>query len=178
MFRRVNRRSAVYGLLVVVVLCIWAMSPSFGRAEPTANYRPTLGPPALETGCFPLPDGVTFDFPFQVRSDGDVATVQGPRRHLLMQFDEVDPSTARDRVQQAFVRAGFTQTSSDDYLEFRKAGVGRVVADVEPIPGVDDDAVVRGTITLDLPAIAVQSDSDDCSNPYVTKRFDSAGGGS
>ncbi len=60
-----------------MIAVIAAFSNSFGRAEPTGNYRPPLAPAALDTGCYPLPDGVEFDFPFQVRRDGDVDTAEG-----------------------------------------------------------------------------------------------------
>lgn len=177
MFRRMSRRSAGYALLIAAALCLVALSPSFGRAEPTGNYRPKLVPAALDAGCFPLPEGVRFDFPYQVRSDGDVETVHGQRRILVVQFDEVDVGTARQQLIDAFGEAGFTPVGTGAELVLRKPGVGWVAADVQPIPGVAADAVVRGTITLDLPSIEAQSDAAVCSDPYVTKRFHSSTGG-
>lgn len=171
MFRGVSRRYVGIGLVVATVVTVVALSPSFGRAHPTANYRPPLAPAALDNGCFPLPDGVRLDFPYQVRSDGDVETGRVSRRHLLLQFDEIDVDDAVAEVAASFGRAGFDVVSSEPVLRFRKPGVGRVRAVVQPLPDVTPDSLVRGTVALDLPTIEVQSDDPECSNPYSTKRF-------
>ena len=128
------------------------LSGSFGRAHPTGSYRPDLPPAALTNGCWPLPGGVVLDFPHQVRTDGEVG--DPPRRHLVLQFDEIDADTARDLVEEAFRSAGFVQSSpaGSERLAFEKPGVGAVTAEVTPLPGAGEEYVVRGTIVLDLPS--------------------------
>lgn len=157
----------------MVALGLVAFSGHFGRAHPVDNYRPALPPAALSTGCWPLPAGLRFDFPFQVRSDGDVATAQGRRRQLLMQFDVIDVLEARAEVRQSFVDAGFVTSagSAGERMQFHKRHVGMVGARVTALEGVDATSVVQGTITLDLPAIEVQSGAPVCSEPFATKRF-------
>ncbi len=155
-------------LLVGIAVALVLLSGSFGRAHPTGSYRPDLPPAALTNGCWPLPDGVVFGFPHQVRTDGDV----GDRRQLVLQFDVVDAETAREMVEQAFQAAGFAQSSSAgaERLVFEKPGFGSVSADVEPLPGAEE-YVVRGTIALDLPSSAPPSDDPVCDQPFSTKRF-------
>jgi hypothetical protein len=159
------------GVAVVVVL----LSGSFGRAHPTGNYRPDLPPAALTNGCWALPVGVDLDFPHQVRTDGDVG--EPPRRHLVLQFDEIDAETARDEVSEAFRSAGFEQGAAADpqQLSFEKPGVGSVTADVTPLEG-SEDYVVRGTIVLDLPSSEPLTDDPVCGQTFSTKRFADAGG--
>jgi hypothetical protein len=150
-----------------------AFSGHFGRAHPVDNYRPALPPAALSTGCWPLPAGLRFTFPFQVRTDGDTTGAEGQRRHLLMQFDLISLDEARTRVRQDFVAAGFTPRTgpSADTLRFHKPGVGPVAATLAAFDGVTADSIVQGTIALDLPSIRVQSSAPVCSQPSATKRF-------
>lgn len=174
--RRRVRTSRLAGAVVAgAVVLLVATSNLYGRAEPTGRYRPDLPADALATGCYPLPSGVRFDFPFQVRSDEDLP---GGRRHLLLQFDLIDPATAREQVDAAFGAAGFRprpvgEATAD--LVLTRDAAGRppttVRVTVRPIPGVDADAVVRGTIDLDLPSVPLSSAAAVCADPSSTKRF-------
>ncbi|MFA6298183.1 MAG: hypothetical protein WC642_03395 [Nocardioides sp.] len=165
-------RRAVIGLVVVVVVVLVALSPTFGRAEPTGSYRPVLDPDALTNGCYPLPDGVTLDFPYQVRTDGDVTVDGEQRRELRVQYDVVDADEVVESLTASFRDAGFTtETDSGDELVFERADTGTVTATVAPLEDVPDDSIVRGTVVFDLPSIPVASDDPVCDDPYSTKRF-------
>ncbi|MDP2772928.1 MAG: hypothetical protein Q8O61_05175 [Nocardioides sp.] len=173
-------RRALVALAVVVGLVLVALSPSFGRAEPTGSYRPELPPDALTNGCYPLPDGLTLDFPYQVRSDGDVTVAGEPRRELRVQYDVVDAAEVVESLTASFLDAGFTDVADSDAepavapavaLAFERADTGTVTATVTPLEGVPADSIVRGTVVLDLPSIPVASDDAVCDDPYSTKRF-------
>lgn len=158
---------------LLVVAGLFAFSNSFGRAEPTGNYRPPMPPLPLETGCYPLPDGVELDFSHQVRRDGDLEVDGETRRRLIVQWNLVDLETAADAVLAAFTEAGFTQVSrSAREATVTRPDTGPVSWTLTPFD-VDDEVVVRGRITFDLPAIEVQSDDPICSVPSATKRFGS-----
>lgn len=167
----VVRRTAL-GLAVVVALVLVALSPSFGRAEPTGNYRPELPPDALTNGCYPLPDGLTLDFPYQVRTDEDVTVDGEQRRHLRVQYDVVDAPEVVESLTASFLDAGFsTVTATADELAFERTDTGVVTATVTPLDGITEESIVRGTVVLDLPSIPVASDDPVCDDPYSTKRF-------
>jgi hypothetical protein len=154
------------GLLVLVLV---ALSPAFGRAHPTGAYRPPLPPDALTNGCYPLPDGVRLDLPYQVRSDGDAAG----RRRLVLQYDLLDRDAAAGRLAADFARAGWRRTGADPARPtFTKDGstVHAVVAALSPLT---KEQIVRGTITLDLPSVAVRSSAPVCRDVTSTKRFPS-----
>lgn len=169
------RRLGVVALTAIAVVVV-AFSGSFGRAQPLGSYRPVLAPAALSNGCWPLPDGVALDFPYQVRTDGDVGPPGRERRHLVLQFDLIDVDTARQQVIDAFVSAGFTEAAppSPAGPVLVKPGIGRVEVEATALAGVPDDSIVRGTIVLTLPSTQVQTDSLLCSDPYSTKRFPAA----
>lgn len=165
-------RRTVIGLAVLVVLLVVALSPSFGRAEPTGSYRPDLPPDALTTGCYPLPEGLTLDFPYQVRTDGDVAVGGEQRRELRVQYDLVDADEVVESLTASFLDAGFTTvTATGDVLEFERADAGSVTATVTPLDDVSEDSIVRGTVVFDLPSVPLASDDPICDDPYATKRF-------
>ncbi len=169
MSRRARRTSWLVLLAVVVVIA--AFSNSFGRAEPEGRYRPLLQNAALDTGCYPLPDGVHFDFAHQVRNDGDVETPDGLRRHLTVQWDLIGLDELRPLLTESFTRAGFTVVSeSEDRAEVTSPGSGRVSWTLTPFD-VDEDVLVRGSIELDLPVVARSSDHPQCFDPFTTKRF-------
>jgi len=141
--------------LVVVLLLI---SPHVGRAEPTGDYRPALPADAIASGCYPLPRGMTIDFPYQVRRDGDVNGPHGRHRRLVLQYDEINAATARQRITTALHRAGLPDSA----------------ATVTSYPRIPSDSLVRGEIVLTLPSVAQQTDVPDaaqCDNPFSTKRF-------
>jgi hypothetical protein len=166
-----TRYRRVAGLvLVAVAVGLVLVSGSFGRAHPTGSYRPELPPAALSNGCWPLPPGVTFDFPHQVRSDADVG--DPPRRRLVLQFDVIDADAARALVGDAFVSAGFDRRVSTDpeRLVFDKASYGTVNVEMTPLPAAEE-FVVRGTVVLDLPTSEPLTTSPVCDQPFSTKRF-------
>lgn len=167
---RLIRRGAVIVAILAAVLIV-AFSNSFGRAEPTGNYRPPLLPAALDTGCYPLPDGVDFDFSFQVRRDGDRQTDAGIRRELRIQWNLVGLEQARKDVLAAFTDAGFTVVRDEERAAtVRRADVGEVSWRLSPLD-VSEESIVQGWVVFDLPAVARQSDAEECGWPSVTKRF-------
>lgn len=179
---RFRRSRLVWAAAAAVVVVLVATSNLYGRAEPTGRYRPDLPADVLTTGCYPLPSGVRFDFPYQVRSDEDLS---GGRRHLLLQFDVIDPTTARAEVTAAFAEAGFRPSpagdATSDLVLVRAVSGGSpatVGVTVRPIPGVAPDAVVRGTIDLDLPSVPLSSAAAVCAEPSSTKRFTDEDGSS
>ena len=170
---RIRAFSRRGGLLLggAVVLLLVVLSPSFGRAHPTGNYRPDLPPAALNTGCFPLPAGLVLPFAHQVRTDGDVDTPGGPRRRLVVQFDLVDADTARAALYEAFVAAGFARVPGPpEQATFSRPSTGPVGVTVTALD-VAPDVVVQGYVVLDLPSIPVASQDPVCDDPYATKRF-------
>ena len=156
-----------------VCLLLVVLSRSFGRAQTLGSYRPELPPPALSNGCYPLPPGVTFGFPFQVRTDGDVSTPHGERRALLMQFDVISVDAARAQVWAAFIAAGFSERPAPDAdgLAFHRAPDGVVTAEFAALADVPEDSIVRGTIALNLPVVPAASTAPVCDETYSTKRF-------
>lgn len=138
------------GLFVVVAVAVVAVlvSPALGRAVPSGTYRPDLPPDTIELGCYPLPRGLSLDFPYQVRSDGDV----GGRRVLTLQWDEISADEVRRRL----------------HLALARAGLPRRTARVTPY---DDHAIVRGTVVLRLPVARLRNDDPACLDPTTTKRF-------
>jgi len=147
-------RVALTTLLVAVVAVAAVailISPAVGRATPTGSYRPELPPDTIELGCYPLPRGLTFDFPYQVRSDGDV----DGRRVLTLHYDELEASEVRRRLGAALDRAGLP----------------RRTATVTAFPDLPADAIVRGTVVLRLPVVRLSSADPACTDPRTTKRF-------
>lgn len=165
------------GVLVFAVLM--AAGQSLGRAEPTGNYRPDLVADPLGIGCYPLPDDVVLDFPYVVRRDGDVPTASGERRSLVLHWSLLDLDQVRDRLSEAFTRAGFVVTGrSTTPAELSMARpepggrVTRVAARLTELDNRSPDPIVRGVLELDLPVVALSSDDPACANPFVTKRFE------
>ena len=145
-------------VLAPVAVVLLLISPHVGRAVPSGDYRPVLPTDAIAAACFPLPDGLTFDFPYQVRRDGDVGRGTARHRRLVVQYDEVDEATARERIRAALVRAGLSPDA----------------ASVTAYPRVPSDSLVRGQIVLRLPRASRQRVADlrgDCLDPFSTKRF-------
>lgn len=169
-----GKRWALAAAAVLVVVLV-ALSPTFGRAVPSGEYRPPVPPDALTNGCYPLPDGVRFDFPYQVRSDGDV---EG-RRSLVVQYDLIDRDEAVAALAASFAAAGYAEEISDDRytgpddartVSFTN-GTETISAVVVPMDPLREDQIVRGTIVLDLPVVARQSSAPVCSDVTSTKRF-------
>jgi len=174
----------VIAALSVLAVVLVALSPSFGRAEPTGQYRPPLPPDALTNGCYPLPDGVRFDFSYQVRSDGDVLIGSDARRSLVLQYNLIDLDEAVAAVTEAFTAAGFKTVPTVSYVEDENGSpitgtesftfsqgdvlVGGIAYPMDPLT---DDQLVRGAIALDLPVVERQSDDPVCSDVESTKRF-------
>ena len=151
---RPRHRVAVLGALVAVVLLF--LSPTFGRADVSGQYRPELPPDGLTTGCYPLPGGVVPDFAYVLRHDGDTVDAHGIHRRVVLHFDRIDAAQAVSTITAQLTDAGVADVATVRARYF---------------PDVPDDAVVRGEMTLDLPSIAVQSDDPVCADPNSTKRF-------
>jgi hypothetical protein len=148
-----HRRVTTVLVVVLAVLAVTAVlvSPALGRAQPSSSYRPDLPADPIELGCYPLPRGLTLDFPYQVRTDGDL----GGRRLLTLHWDELDAAEVRRRLDAALDRAGLP----------------RDTATVTPFPDLAPDAIVRGTVVLRLPVARLTSDDPQCQDPATTKRF-------
>lgn len=150
---RAHRMAATVLVASAVVLAVVAVlvSPALGRAVPSGDYRPPLPPDTIELGCYPLPRGLTLDFPYQVRSDGDV----DGHRALTLHYDELGAAEVRRRLGAALDRAGLP----------------RRAATVTPFPNLPPDAIVRGTVVLTLPVVPLSGDDPACTDPLTTKRF-------
>ena len=149
-----HRHVAATVLLVVALslaVVVIAISPALGRAAPTGSYRPPLPPDTIELGCYPLPRGLTLDFPYQVRSDGDVRG----RRVLRLHYDELAAYEVRRLLDGALDRAGLP----------------RLTAIVRAFPHAPADAIVRGNVVLRLPVVRLSSVDPACRDPRTTKRF-------
>ena len=146
------------GVLVLVALLLVGLSPLFGRSAPTGNYRPALPPDALTDGCWPLPGDVRLDFAYQVRTDDVVATSAGPRRVVVLHYDQVSAGEALAAVQAAFAAEGLAddvEISAHDFSD---------TADLA------DTAVVHGEMVLDLPPSEPER-RPECLDPFSTKQF-------
>jgi hypothetical protein len=159
------------GLLVIVVLV--ALGPQFGRAETVGSYRPVLLPPALVGSCWPLPDDVSFDFAYQVRSDQMLETGDGWVRRLAIQYDLTDAETVRAQLERSLLAAGFLRLSAPgvEPEQWRGPGYGTVGFTVAPLP-VPADSIVRGSLILDLPTSSLTPEArEQCSDPVQSKRW-------
>jgi hypothetical protein len=170
-----RRTGALAGIVVVLVVLL--LSHRFGRAEPTADYRPDLPPDALATGCYPLPGDASLDFAYQVRSDGDVEVDGELRRVLVGQYDEIDAPAALAAIVDDFTEVGFVASERpapyDAVLHLPGGGPAEEVrVTVEQLPGIEEDTIVRGTFELDLPVAELASDDEICADPRSTKRWD------
>lgn len=182
--RRTSRRGSsgwpvvlIAGVLVFLVLA--AAGQSFGRAEPSSNYRPELVADPIRIGCYPLPDGVSLDFAYVVRRDGDVTTASGERRRLTLHWSLLDLPEVRDQLREAFTRAGFEvigQDTTPSVLSSTRPEPGggsiSVTARLTELDNLSPDPIVRGVLELDLPVVELSSDDPACANPFVTKRFE------
>ncbi|MEV5003590.1 hypothetical protein [Nocardioides sp. LML1-1-1.1] len=146
-------RRALTLLLIATCLAVVAvaLSPTLGRAVPSGRYRPTLPPDTIALGCYPLPAGLTLDFPYQVRSDGDLHG----QRVLVLQWDELDAAEVRRLLDAALARAGLP----------------RRTAAVTSYPDAGPGTIVRGTVVLRLPVVRLASDDPACRDPATSKRF-------
>lgn len=151
---RLRHRVLVVAGLVAVVLLF--LSPTFGRAPVSGQYRPLLPPDGLTTGCYPLPGGVLPTFAYVLRRDGDVLDGAGLHRRTVLHVDGMDAAAAVASIEAQFADAGV-------------AGDVRVSA--HDFEGVPDDAVVRAEMVLDSPVVGAQSDDPVCDDPNSTKRF-------
>ena len=170
-----RRIGAVAGL--ALLLAVLLLSHRFGRAEPTGDYRPVVPPDALTNGCYPLPGGVTLDFGYQVRRDGDVEIDGEQRRLVVGQYDEIDEPEALAAIVADFVEAGFVEAERPAPYDavLRKNGpdgseVVRVT--VAQLEDIEEDTLVRGTFELDLPVAELGPGAPEiCSDPRSTKRW-------
>lgn len=175
---RHRRAGIVVGLLAVLVVLL--LSHSFGRAVPTNNYRPLITTDAIESGCYPLPGGATFDgLAYQVRWDEDVETPEGKRRHLYGQYDLVDRAEAERLLIAAFAKVGFAETGSQEVTTdgvvtrdvLLTKGDEQIGLTVAELADTSAETLVRGTFELDLPVVAKAKDDPICDSPSSTKRW-------
>ncbi|MEJ7833521.1 MAG: hypothetical protein WKF79_11435 [Nocardioides sp.] len=171
-WRRVSAGLLVTALAIVV-------GGQVGRAEPTAGYRPLLGPPPFEGVCWPLPEAVEFGFAFQLRSDRMIVEPNGqPVRRIELHVDLLDAESAEAGLAESLLADGFREVGpaagSDPAADrwFERSDYGRVGVAAAALPGVDEDSIVRATMLLDLPTDSLTPVAEAaCSDPVQTKRF-------
>lgn len=169
--RRIGVAAGTLAVLVVLLL-----SDTFGRADPTNNYRPAPTVDALETGCFPLPGGARLDgLAYQIRRDRDIETADGPRRELRGQYDLVGRDEAMARIVDAFTAVGFRETAREEAgatlrVELTRRST-RIQVFAADLPGTTEETLVRGQFRMDLPVIEAARDDPICSDPKSTKRW-------
>lgn len=149
-----RHRAVAAGVLVAVVVLL--LSPTFGRADVSGQYRPQVPADGLTNGCYPLPGGVVPDFAYVLRRDGDLVDGRGVHRRVVLQYD----------------RIGAAQAVSTLEAQLDAAGVGdQVTVRARDFEGQGEGSVVRGEMVLDLPSVPVASDAAVCADPNSTKRF-------
>lgn len=167
------------GVAAVVVAALAVVGGQVGRAETVGNYRPILPGPPLQGVCWPLPGSVSFEFPFQLRSDRPLVEPSGRAvRRLDMHVDLVDAAVAVALLADSLLGAGFREiaapTGADPEVDrwFVRPDYGRVGVAAESMPGIDDDSIVRARMLVDLPADSeTPSAARACSNPVQTKQW-------
>ncbi len=164
-------------MLVVLLLVAMVVGGRLDDAPTDGRYRPALPPQPFGTICDPLPDGVVLDLPVQLRADRLLDTRGGPVRRLDLHYDLRDEAEVEFEVTAAFRGAGFRPaspaTGADPAIEqwFERADYGRVGVAVTPFD-VDDSSVVRGALTIDLPAFSLDLATRVACRDFVqTKRF-------
>lgn len=174
--RRRTTLLAAAGLLALL-LVLSALGSSFGRADPTGSYRPELVGDTIKDGCYPLPGGAQLPFPYVVRTDGDVETADGPRRHLVLHWSNVDRAEVLDGLEAAFAEVGLTDATreGDDVLTLAGTVDGEPVEVRAELTDLDNPApepIVRGRVELDLPVAERAADAPaTCDDKFTTKRF-------
>lgn len=174
-----RRPEIVAPLVLVVLVLMMVIGGRLPRSETVGSYRPTLEPPAFAGECNPFPAGFELDLGYQVRADRMITPPGGEQvRRLDLHYDLVDEDTARRHVELALAEAGFVQTPSvagdDPEIEewYRLASYGRVGVTLAAFPGVDDQSIVRGALSFDLPpSTLTPSVAESCDDPVQTKRF-------
>lgn len=122
-------------------------------AHPTGRFRASTEPfTSRAWQCWPLPAATAPDFPVLVRSRNIEHTGGLRRLQVTVQFFDVTPAGAEQRLESTITAGGFTvRPDGRDGLSFTKAGFGTATATVKPLPGVSADIPVRGVLTLNLP---------------------------
>ena len=161
---------------IALVLVVLLLSHRFGRAEPTGVYRPDIPADALESGCFPLPGDVIFDFAYQIRRDGDFEINGEERRIVQGQYDEIDEPEALAAIVADFVEAGFVASDRPGPYDAVLSRTGPRATSYESLvtqlAGIEQDTIVRGSFVLELPlAEAPPPTREVCDDPAVTKRW-------
>lgn len=160
---------------IALVLVVVLLSHRFGRAEPTGLYRPDIPADALQSGCYPLPGDVIFDFAYQIRRDSDVEIYGEERRIVQGQYDEVDQREALAAIVADFVQAGFVASDRPGPYDAVLSKPGRsdlVRVVVTQLSGIEQDTLVRGSFVLDLPSVEAPPPAREvCDDPAVTKRW-------
>lgn len=135
------------------------LTTSCGVSEPVRSNSARPGASPLAGPCWPLPDDVRLPFPFWVQ--GELAEQDPGRRQIRLQYFRSGAAEIRDDVDRTLTGGGF---SVGDGIPpgtwYERDDVGRVRIEVDPLPGITDDAVVQGTLLLDVPALQGQPPSD------------------
>jgi|GEM_PF-1370912 len=175
---RGRRRTALLAAALLLALVVAsALGSSFGRADPTGSYRPELVGDTIKDGCYPLPGGAQLGFPYVVRTDGDVVGAEGPRRHLVLHWSEVDRDEVVAGLESAFAEVGLTDATRSDDGTLTLAGTVdgtpvEVRATLTDIDNPSPDPIVRGRVELDLPVAERAPDAPaTCDDKFTTKRF-------
>ncbi len=175
---RLRGRGGVVVAAVLLVVLALVIGGRLDRAPTEGRYRPVLPPSVLDGDCSPLPSDVVLDLDVQVRADRPLAEPSGDQvRRLDLHYDLVEENAARGRVVAALTAGGFieipTPTGADPAVDrwFSRPGYGRVGVAVRAFD-VDVDTIVRGAITLDLPADTLTDAVEaTCADPQQTKRY-------
>lgn len=121
------------------------------RAYRLSSSRSHALPSPLRGHCWPLPREVRFNFPYQVV--GQHRSRDGSRWVLSLQWDELSAGEVTSRLAADLAAGGFTSAGSrDGWQVMSRPAYGDVGFRADPIPGLPEDAVVRGTLRLDLPS--------------------------
>lgn len=149
---------------VVALLCACSLAACGKQASPNAIFSKSSDP--LRTGatavpsCSPLPAKVVLDFPHHLQSDYYYVNVnKAIRRSVVMLYLRDDTATVDRHVRGAMLAAGFSFHDSKPegqgrtHLRFRLKGYGMAHVTLQPMAEATDDgdAIVKGTMTFDLP---------------------------
>ena len=162
--------------LLWVAVCLLLLV-GCGEQAPLSRDRRFLPAPALAGACWPLPDTVSFDFPYQARTERKTLDARGQRRlDVLIQFDKIDAEAAEADTTQAMLDGGFREVGPP--VEQPVAGFpatrrwffsvpfGLVGVRVNALPGITTEDLVRGEIELDVPRSSAADTRELCPYPF------------
>lgn len=133
-------------------------------AAPNAGFWKSSNPSRADTSgsaaCSPLPSKVVLDFPHHLQADYYYVNVKNAIRHsVVMVYLRDDTATVDQHVSDAMLAAGFSlydrrqEDHARTHLRFSRKGYGMAHVTLQPMTTAppDDNAIVRGTMTFDLP---------------------------